>query len=289
MSKDLDLSEEQIEKLIKEVEKADFMMANIARMVIHGGFHQNEVLRIKIKDILDENGRLVSEIQPFLPKETKEYTKRPISLSEPVKSALLNHIKKLGDEGYNLEGDAPLFPDNKEGGFYTKDKLIKHFKKHFGEITMRYLWKSGTQKKNEKLAIEIPDSYVREEELRKFSRHSRPGTTKKLIEDDVDEGGKPKKRDRPWEMIVRSIEQLTTIPDADARKNQAEAIEREISTVECDPETRLSLRRLLEEYKSRPVTGIQSQSNHLMHLSEMINKLEMPDRKAEKDTEDDLV
>jgi len=84
----------------------------------------------------------------------------------------------------------------------------------------------------------------REEELKKFSRHSRIGTTKKSISGDVQKAGKLKKEELPWEGIVSSIERLSF--KNKNLKEDLKNIQDNISKIKED-DVRESLEKLLIE------------------------------------------
>lgn len=265
-------SEEEILKLIEKMERGNFILANIARMAYFGGLRENEIQKIKIENVLN-NGCLVKEIQPFLP-ETRAYTARAISLDEEAKPFLEEHIKKLQENRYDLSDNAPLFPHKRTCQPYKTRTLIYQFKKYFGEITFTKLRELGDQRKDEKLRNKYSDPYLVKKEMEKHARHSRPNTTNKRLNGKVDKPGRARKRDQPWELIVRSIEGLVRIRGAAARTEKSEGLEKEISSLEYRREVKDSLRRLLEEYNARPpIPMADSKSNQsTKSLSEMISK-----------------
>jgi hypothetical protein len=252
MDEKADYSEEEIKRIIGEVDRDHFVLANIARMAYYAGFRENEILNIKIKHVSDDLGRLVSQIQPFLPKTRKEYTSMPIILTNTAKSLLQNHITTLRSSGYDTGGDAALFPDLKKRKAYSRRTLIDQFEKHFGEITITEFRRLGIKRKEEQLWNELCDPYLVEKELLNFSRISRMNKLREFVDGAENKDGESTECDLPWEMIVKEIEGLTVVLDANARRQETEALEEKISRITCDDEIKDSLRRLLEEYKLRP-------------------------------------
>jgi len=237
---------------LSDVETADqqgnFIIANVARMVYYASFRQNEILNIKIKNVV-VNGDLVSEIQPFLGRSTKKYASEPIILGATAKKFLEDHIERLKKDGYDLSSDAALFPKNKLGEMCARRTLIDQFKKSFEKMTFNKLRALGVQRMQE--MRKLPNQSQMAEELSKFSRHSREDTTRRLVNGKVHKGGRSKKKDRPWEAIVKSVEGLARIQDKNQRINESGELEEKIRVLDCDGEIKASLRRLLDEHKSR--------------------------------------
>jgi hypothetical protein len=254
-------SEQDILQIIDRVDREDFVLANIARMVYYAGFRENEILNIKIRHVLENDG-LVSEIQPFMEKSTRAYTEMPIVLKEPAKSHLAVHIDKLRRNGYITNQDLPLFPDKKTGKAYKSRTLISRFQDLFEGITLNRLRQLGEQRMEKELRSELSDESSVAEELKKFARHSRKGTTERHIKGKGDKAGKRKKRYLPWEEIVRLVEEFVSVHDADDRMNRSKEIEAKISEL-GDQEVAASLKRLLLEYESRPSrSALEKESPH---------------------------
>jgi hypothetical protein len=255
MDEKVDYSEEEIKRIIGEADRDNFVLANAARMAYYAGFRENEILNIKIKHVLDDHGVLLPEIKPFLP-PTREYTSMPIILREPAKSLLDNHIMTLRSSGYDTGGDTALFPDLKKWKAYVKRTLIDRFEKHFGGITITEFRRLGIERKEEQLWNELCDPYRVEKELLEFSRISRMSKLREFVDGAENKDGEPKKKDLPWERIVKGIENLTGVQDKYVRRNDTKKVKKRISEVRCNRTIKRSLHRLLKEYKSRLSTRI---------------------------------
>ena len=133
---------------------------------------------------------------------------------------------------------------------YNTKTLGRHFKKYFGDITFDDLRAYGIQRRENQLKGKSISAAKLKEELRKFSRHSRIDTTKKLISGDVQKAGKPKKVELPWERIVKSIENIATLNDKEELLRECKNIRDEISKIE-ESDVKESLGQLLNEYINR--------------------------------------
>lgn len=200
-------SEERFNEIIGKIDQDDWILANIARLVYYAGFHRNEVENVKIGNVR-QGGAVVSEIEPFLPRTRKTYSYTPIILNDESKRIVEDHINKLTNEGYHINAYSPLFPDKKSKQQYVTRTLTRQFKKYFGKITFNNLRAYGIQRRQKQLEGMHLSADQRKKELLNISRHSRSRTTKELIDRDVQKAGKLKKKDLPWERIVRSIERL---------------------------------------------------------------------------------
>jgi len=275
-------SEGEIERLIGEVEKTNFVLGGIARMVYDAAFHQDEIQEIKIKHVLDESGQVGSQIEPFLTETTKAYKSMPKKLEGSVRDFLRDHIRRLRERGLETGGEAPLFPDMRTKKPYKRSTLINQFEKHFKGIKMSEFRKLGLDRKREHLQKEISDLHQVDEKLREYAGHSRVSTTRKLIDGKVDQTGTPKKKDLAWESIVKSIESLVLVQDPDARKKDSEAIEKQIVRSRYDQQIKDSLQRLLNKYVARSsmASDVDSKSaNPDKSLAEMISEEISVDRK----------
>ena len=215
-------SQQEILAIIKQIDKKSFILANAARMVFFAGFHKNEIEKIKIKNAF-QNGAVLSEIKPFLDKSRKTFTSMPIFLDQWPRVILGRHIKKLEREGYVTDEEAYIFPDPKTKKQYGTKKLWRHFNKYFEKIDFDGLRKFGIEREEMRLKVKYKHSHIFRDELLKYSRHSRLTTTSQFIAGKVQKAGKAKKRDLPWEIIVRMIERIPHFKYA-SKKNYAEAI-----------------------------------------------------------------
>ena len=268
-------SEEEIERLIGEVLETNFVVGGIARMVYDVAFHQDEIREIRIKHVLDESGQVGSQIEPFLAETTKAYKSMPKKLEDPVRDVLGDHIRRLGERGLETGGEAPLFPNMRTKKAYIRRTLINQFEKLFPGITMTELRKLGMARKKERLQKETPDPHQVDEKLSEFAGHSRLSTTRKFMDGKVDEAGRSKKPDLPWEIIVRSIEGLERIEDVEVRKKKSDDIEQQIEKLGYGDDIKDSLRRLLYEYNSRLSVASDVGSKSAVtgkSLSEMISE-----------------
>ena len=243
-------SEERFNEIIGEIDQDDWITANVARLVYYAGFHKNEVENIKIGNVR-QGGAVVSEIEPFLPKTKKIYTSRPIILNDESKKIIEDHINKLSNEGYHVSANSPLFPDKKTKEQYVSRTLTRHFRKYFGKISFDDLRAHGIKRRQKQLEEMHSSASQRNEELLKFSRHSRSRTTKKLIAGEVQKAGKSKKEDLPWEGIIKSIERLPLeVNKEETFEEYLGNIRDNISKIE-ENDIRGSLDRLLTEYLGR--------------------------------------
>ena len=251
MAADKKYSQGEILAIIKQVNQENFILANAARMVYFAGFHKNEIENINIGNVR-QAGAIVSEIEPFLPETTKAYSKLPIILNDESKIIIEDHINKLTKFGYHVNDDSPLFPNKRTKEKYKPKTLKRHFEKYFGKITFDDLRANGINRQREHLEGKHISNSQRLEELKIFSRHSRSSTTKKLSVGDVQKAGKSKKKDLPWESIVRSIERLPLeINKEETFKEYLKDIQNRISAIK-EIDIRESLNRLLNEYYSFP-------------------------------------
>ena len=244
-------SQYEILAIIEKIDQENFILANAARMVYFAGFHKNEIENIKIVNVR-QAGAIVSEIEPFLPETTKAYTKLPMILNDESKIIIEDHINKLTKFGYHVNDDSPLFPNKGTKEKYKPKTLKRHFEKYFGKITFDDLRANGINRQREHLEGKHISNSQRLEELKIFSRHSRSSTSKKLIVGDVQKAGNSKKKDLPWESIVRSIERLPLeINKEETFKEYLKDTQNRISAIK-EIDIRESLNRLLNEYYSFP-------------------------------------
>jgi hypothetical protein len=243
---DKETTEDKILKVVRQIDQENFILANIVRMVYFAHFHKNEIINIRIGNIITEEG-VVSEIAPFLDKTKRAYTSAPIVLDEDSKKFLDDHIKKLEAEGYSIDPDSPLFPDISTKEKYNGRTLGRHFKNFFKEaVTFNDLRKFGIQRRENKLKKESQSEFRLKEALAKFARHSRPDITRKQINGNIQKAGKPKRKARPWELIVESIEELM-MKDKEFKIEKAKDIRSDISKLKED-DVKESLNRLLYRY-----------------------------------------
>ena len=179
-------------------------------MVYFAGFHKNEIENIKIKDV-SRNTTVLSRIEPFLKKSRKAYTSLPIILDTWPRRILSEHIRQLERGRYAIDDEAPLFPDPKTKKSYNPKKLQRHFKKYFKDINFDDLRKFGIEREQRRLKAKYGNTQKYQDELLKYSRHSRPSTTQQFIKGKVQKAGKRKKKDLPWEIIVRIIEWIPNL------------------------------------------------------------------------------
>jgi len=273
MSEKTTYSEEDIRRIIDKVDEQNFILANIARMVYYAAFLENEVIDIKIRNVIAQ-GRLVTKIQPFMPKTGKGYTLMPIIIQDPAKSFLEDHMKDLQKNNYDMSDDAPLFPNKRTRKVYARRTLIDQFGKHFEGITISKLRKFGIEREYEKLTSELSEPYQIEKELIKYARHLDPNTTKKLLSGKVNKAGRHRKQNKPWESIVRSVEQLTQIEEAGVRTKESKELKKKISNLDSNKGIKDSLLRLLREYTSRPSTtrAVFGSDHFDKSLSQLISK-----------------
>ena len=218
-------------------------------MVYFSGFHKNEIENIKIKDVF-RNNSVLSQIEPFLTPGRKAYTSLPIILDNWPRRILNEHIRQLEGEGYAIDDEAPLFPDPRTKKSYPAKNLQRHFKKYFQNITFDDLRKFGIEREQRRLKAKYGNSRNIEYELSKYSRHSRPLTTKHFIEGEVQRAGKRKKEDLPWEKIVRLIEWLPNL-DTVPKDAFAQIIGEKICLEIKEIDVRESLDAFLNDYMQR--------------------------------------
>ncbi len=246
LKKKRNIFDKEFNEIVDKIDKDNWILGNAVRSVVSAGFFKKELENIKIKNVL-QNKTVVSKINPFLPKTKKAHSSMSIILDEESKEIIEDHIKKLGDEEFDVSGDSPLFPDIGTKKQYNTRTFGRHFKKYFEDITFDDLRAYGYQRRDEQLKrMPISDS-KRKEELRKFSRHSRISTTKKLISGDVQKAGKPKKEELPWERIVKSIENLSIKNEKEELLENLKNIRDNISEIK-ESDVKESLYRLLKEY-----------------------------------------
>lgn len=239
-------SQPEILAAIDHIEQENFILANAARMVYFAGFHKNEIENIRIKDAR-QNSRVLSQIAPFLRKTKKAYTSMPIILDTWPRNILDAHIKRLEREGYAIDDEAPLFPDPKSKKSYSAKNLYRHFKEYFQDINFDDLRKLGIEREQRRLRAKYGNTQKFDDELLKYSRHSRPKTTQQFIEGEVQKAGKRKKEDLPWEIIVKMIEYLPNLAEAE-KIVAAQTVKDKINTEIKEKDVIRSLDALLKVY-----------------------------------------
>jgi hypothetical protein len=240
-------SQQEILAIIKQIDNENFILANAARMVFFAGFHKNEIENIKIKNVF-QNDTVLSEIKPFLDKSRKTFTSMPIFLDQWPRAVLDRHIKTLESKGYVTDEEAYIFPDPKTKKQYSTKKLWRHFNKFFEHIDFDGLRKFGIEREEMRLKVKYKHSHIFRDELLKYSRHSRLTTTSQFIAGKVQKAGKQKKRDLPWEIIVKGIEGIPYFKYA-PKNIIAEAIRKIINTRIEEKDIKESLNALLDFYK----------------------------------------
>jgi hypothetical protein len=239
-------SQPEILAAIDHIEQENFILANAARMVYFAGFHKNEIENIKIGNAFRHN-TILSRIEPFLPKSRKAYTTMPIILDIWPKRILRKHIRWLEREGYTIDDEAPLFPDPKSKISYSAKNLYRHFKEYFQDINFDDLRKLGIEREKRRLKAKYGNTQRYQDELLKYSRHSRPKTTQQFIEGEVQKAGKRKKEDLPWEIIVKMIEYLPKLAEAE-KIVAAQTVKDKINTEIKEKDVKRSLDALLNVY-----------------------------------------
>ncbi len=239
----------EIWKITRQIEPENFVLANAARMVYFAGFHKNEIENIKIKDAF-RNNIISSIIEPFLKSTKKAYTKMPIILDPWPMRILGNHIKQLERGGYAIDDEAPLFPDPTTKNKYGTKKLYRHFNKYFEDTNFDGLRELGVKREKRRLKTIYGNSQNFKDELLKYSRHSRLSTTQQFIEREVQKAGKSKKKDLPWEIIVKRIERLPFLRKA-PKNIYALAIGKIINDRIEEKDVKESLDALLNVYKQK--------------------------------------
>ena len=186
----------------------------------------------------------------------------PIILDTWPRNILDAHIKRLEREGYAIDDEAPLFPDPKSKKSYSPKNLYRHFKKYFQDINFDDLRKLGngaflkqwpksgrdyTTREQRRLRAKYGNTQKFDDELLKYSRHSRPKTTQQFIEGKVQKAGKRKKEDLPWEIIVKMIEYLPNLAEAE-KIVAAQTVKDKINTEIKEKDVIRSLDALLKVY-----------------------------------------
>jgi hypothetical protein len=243
------ISQEKIIATIKEIDRENFILGTAVKMVYYGGFHKNEVENIKIKDAY-QNNRIVSQIEPFLEKSRKVYTTLPIPLDDWSKKILSEHIRMLGRGGYSTLDHAPLFPDPKNKKSYESKNLQRHLKKYFKDINFDDLRQAGYEREDRRLKTKWKNNPNYQIEIQRYSRHSRPSTTKQSIEGTVQKAGKRKIEYLLWELIVKLIEKLPHFKKT-PKSVVADATLKLIRNRIKEQDVKLSLIKLLDLYKQR--------------------------------------
>ena len=240
-------SQYEILAIIKQIDNENFILANAARMVFFAGFHKNEIEKIKIKNVF-QNDTVLSQVEPFLNKSRKTFTSMPIFLDQWPRAVLDRHIKTLESKGYVTDEEAYIFPDPKTKKQYGTKKLWRHFNKFFEKIDFDGLRKLGIEREEMRLKVKYKHSQKYRDELLKYSRHSRLTTTSQFVEGKVQKAGKAKKNDLPWEKIVRSIEEIPYFKNG-PKNSYVEDIRKTISTTIKEKDVQDSLNALLDFYK----------------------------------------
>lgn len=243
-------SQPDILAAIDHIEQENFILANAARMVYFAGFHKNEIENIKIGNAFRHN-TILSQIEPLLPKSRKAYTKMPIILDIWPKRILRKHIRWLEREGYTIDDEAPLFPDPKSKKSYSAKNLYRHFKEYFQDINFDDLRKLGIEREQRRLIAKYGNTQKFDDELSKYSRHSRPKTTQQFIEGEVQKAGKRKKEVLPWEIIVKMIERLPFLKKT-PKGIYSSVIQKIINHRIQEKDVKRSLDALLNIYNQQP-------------------------------------
>ena len=239
-------SQYEILAIIRQIDEEDFILANAARMVYFASFHKNEIENIEIKNAF-RNNTVLSQIEPFLAKGRKAYTSLSIILDIWPKRILSEHIRQLERGRYSIGDEAQLFPDQKTKKSYSTKNLQRHFKKYFKDINFDDLRKFGIEREQRRLKAKYENTQKYQDELLKYSRHSRPSTTKQFIKGKVQKAGKRKKEDLPWEIIVGLIEWLPML-DMVPKDAFAQIVRDKINTEIKEKDVKESLDALLNVY-----------------------------------------
>ena len=239
-------SQYEIFAIIDQIEQKNFILANAVRMVYFAGFHKNEIENIKIKDAF-QNNSVLPQIEPFLAQGRKAYTSLPIILDSWPRRILRKHIRQLGREGYAIDDKAQLFPDPRTNETYNVKTLQRHFNGYFKDVSFNDLRKFGIEREKRRLKAKYGNTQRYQDELLKYSRHSRPKTTQQFIQGKVQKAGKRKKKDLPWEIIVRLIEGLPNF-DAAGKVVSVQTIRAKINTEIKEKDVKQSLDALLNVY-----------------------------------------
>lgn len=242
-------SQYEILGIIDQVDKDDFVLANAARMVYFAGFHKNEIENIKIKNAF-RNNTILSQIEPFLAKRRKAYKSLPIVLDTWPRRILSEHLRQLDGGGYSIDDEAPLFPNSKTKESYNPKTLKRHFKEYFKDITFDDLRKFGIERESRRLKSKYGNGSRYQDQLLKYSRHSRPSTTQQFIGGKVQKAGKRKKEDLPWEIIVGLIEWLPKL-EMVPKDAFAKIIREKINTEIKARDIKKSLEALLNVYMQK--------------------------------------
>ena len=248
MAADKKYSQYDILGIIDQVDKDNFVLANAVRMVYFAGFHKNEIENIKIKYAF-RNNTILSQIEPFLEKSRKAYTSLSIILDAWPRRILSEHIRQLKGGRYAINDEAPLFP-NPTKKSYNPKTLHRHFQEYFKDITFDDLRKFGNEREQRRLKAKYKNTQKFKDELLKYSRHSRSSTTQQLIEGKVQKPGKSKKKELPWEIIVKMIERIPRLRKA-PKNIYAYAINKIISGRIEEKNVKESLDALLNVYKQK--------------------------------------
>jgi hypothetical protein len=126
--------------------------------------------------------------------------------------------------------------------------LQRHFKKYFKNISFDDLRKFGYERESRRLKSKYRNTQECQNELLKYSRYSRPSTTEQFIEGKVQKAGKVKKKDRPWEIIIKKIEGLPNLSEASRNSNVYE-IAKTINDSIKEKDVKKSLTAMLDFYK----------------------------------------
>jgi hypothetical protein len=163
---------------------------------------------------------------------------------------LSEHIRQLERGGYAIDDEAPLFSDPKTKESFNTKTLQRHFKKYFIDINFDDLRKLGIEREERRLKSKYGNTRKYQDELLKYSRHSRPSTTQQFIRGKVQKAGRRKKKDLPWEIIVKMIERIPRLRKA-PKNIYAYAIGKIISGRIEEKDVKESLDALLNVYKQK--------------------------------------
>jgi hypothetical protein len=127
-----------VSEIIKKIKADDFehidsyVLSNFVKIVHQLGLKKGEVLKLKIKDVVDESGGVIEQIN---------IGKRKLSVSPEVEAIIEGQIDYLkSNKNYNPDRNSPLF-QNKKGSEYSE--AVRQLRKKFNSPKLEKIRQNG--------------------------------------------------------------------------------------------------------------------------------------------------
>jgi hypothetical protein len=147
------------------------VLATALKFAYLTGLTRREIISLQIKDVLQTDGQIVSEIKSC--ERTVQGNVRKLILSDEVKAILAEYLAYLKEKKYPLNRSAYLFPQRtpKHLGEYDEDKISKDVNEISGELLrFRSVRQAGIRR-----VFNSQDTYDRELKYERAAEYARTG------------------------------------------------------------------------------------------------------------------